>query len=154
MPRNTSATLIREARKDVGMTQAQVAVASGIHQPTLSAYESGRRHPNEQTLRRILAAARMRPSIPLALFADRIVDLARAHKLGNVRVFGSTLTGDDTAESDIDLLVDTDPGASLFDLAGFVEEVETLTGFPVDVMTTEQARTPHFAHILGQAVPL
>lgn len=149
-----SATLIRDARKDAGMTQAQVAAASGVHQPTLSAYESGRRHPNGETLRRILAAVEVRPSIPLALFAGTIVDLAHAHKLGNVRVFGSVLTGDDTAESDIDLLVDADPGASLFDIAGFVDEVEMLTGFPVDIMTTEQARTPHFAHVLDQAVLL
>lgn len=52
--------LIRSARNDVGMTQAELALAAGIHQPTVAAYESGRRMPSDDTLRKVLAAARLR----------------------------------------------------------------------------------------------
>ncbi|HEY5222144.1 MAG TPA: nucleotidyltransferase domain-containing protein [Microbacteriaceae bacterium] len=154
MLRAKAGELIHDARKDVAMTQMELAAAAGIHQPTLAAYESGRRHPSEATLNRILTAARMRPSIPLTVASDEIKRSARRHNLGSVRVFGSVLTGDDTPTSDIDLLVETGPHTSLFDLGRFANDVEMLTGFSVDVITEQQARSPHFRHVLDGALPL
>ena len=87
------------------MTQAKLALAAGIHQPTVAAYESGRRMPSDDTLRKVLAAARLRPSIALAVLADEINAAAAAHGIFDVRVFGSVLQGHDTERSDIDLLV-------------------------------------------------
>ncbi len=60
-------------------------------------------------------------------------------KLGNLRVFGSVLHGTDGPDSDIDFLAD-DVAASLFDLCGLEEELETLLGVPVQVIT------PGFLH--------
>ena len=154
MGQTLAATLIRVAREDVQLTQVELARAAGIHQPTLAAYESGKRQPAADTLRRILVAARTRPSTPLAIFAAEIRDSARAHGLDDVRVFGSTLSGEDTEHSDIDLLVRTRPGSSIFDLGAFALEVEDLTGFPVDVITEAQAANAHFAHVLEEAVPV
>ena len=54
---------------------------------------------------------------------DEILDIARRHGATCVRVFGSTVRGDSNAESDVDLLVDLEPGRSLFDL-GFVGKLE------------------------------
>ena len=147
-----AAALIRGAREDVQLTQTELASAAGIHQPTLAAYESGKRQPSAETLRRILLAARTRPSIPLAIFAAEIRDSAQAHGLDDVRVFGSTLSGADTEHSDIDLLVRTRPGTSIFDLGAFALDVEDLTGFRVDVITETQAANEHFSHVLAEAV--
>ena len=46
--------MIRMARKRVGLTQAELAVRVGTHQPVISAYENGAREPSIETLRRIV----------------------------------------------------------------------------------------------------
>lgn len=146
--------LIRAARDDAGMTQAQLATAAGIHQPTVAAYESGRRTPSDDTLRKVLAAARLRPSIALAVLADEINAAAAAHGIFDVRVFGSVLEGRDTERSDIDLLVAARENVSVFGLGAFVADVQDLTGFPVDIISETQAGQPELAHVLNEAVPL
>ncbi|ROP64681.1 helix-turn-helix domain-containing protein [Curtobacterium sp. ZW137] len=149
-----SSELIKFAREDIGMSQTDLARAAGMQQPTISAYESGRKRPRPETLQRLLAAARLRPSIPLELFADVIRAEAGRFHLSNVRVFGSTVRGEDNEHSDIDLLVSLEPGASLFDLGGFADAVEQLTGFEVDILTEDQTFDEHFSHVRDQAVPL
>src|SRR5471032_2055460 len=53
-------------------------------------------------------------------------------RTSNPRVFGSALLGTDTEGSDLDLLVDALPGATLFDLGGLQAELEDLLGVSVD----------------------
>lgn len=149
-----AADLIRAARTDVGMSQTSLAAAAGMQQPTISAYESGRKRPRPESLERIMAAARTRPSIPLAVYADEILTEAKRFHLENVRVFGSAVRGQDTEDSDIDLLVSLTPTASLFDLGGFAHEVEAITGFEVDILTDDLGDDEHFRHVLDEAVPL
>lgn len=148
------ARLIRLARDDVGMSQAELATAAGIQQPTISAYENGSKRPRPETLQTILRAARLRPSVALAVFAEDVREAALRHRLQDVRVFGSALRGTDSESSDIDLLVAVSPGASLFDLGGFSSEVETLTGFSTDVLTDSQVDNAYFAHVSQEAVLL
>ena len=145
--------LIRAARNDVGMTP-ELAIAARIHQPTVAAYESGRRMPSEETLRNVLAVARLRPSIALAVLADEINAAAAAHGIFDVRVFGSVLEGRDTERSDIDLLVAARENVLIFGLGAFVADVQNLTGFPVDIISETQARQPELAHVMKEAVPL
>ena len=152
--RAKAAELIRAAREDVRMTQAELATATGLHQPTIAAYESGRRTPSDATLRKLLDAALTRPSIALAVLADEINSLARLHGISNVRVFGSVLDGSDTARSDIDLLVSPHASVSLFELGAFAAQVQLITGFPVDVLTDAQAAAPDLAHVSREAVSL
>jgi predicted nucleotidyltransferase len=149
-----AAELIRAAREDIGMSQRTLASAAGMQQPTISAYESGRKVPRPESLQRILTAARTRPSIPLAVYASDILREADRFHLRDVRVFGSAVRGQDTEASDIDLLVGLTPEASLFDLGGFADAVETITGFAVDVLTDDLDGDEHFAHVLSEAVPL
>lgn len=149
-----AAELIRAAREDIGFSQADLAEAAGVKLPEIADHESGLTRPDPESLERILSAARTRPSIPLAVYADAILDQARRFHLDNVRVFGSALRGQDTEHSDIDLLVSLTPAASLFDLGGFAHEVERLTGFDVDILTDDLEDDEHFAHVLTEAVPL
>jgi predicted nucleotidyltransferase len=77
----------------------------------------------------------MRPSEALALHLTQIHEIALRHHVSGVRVFGAAVHGDDTAGSDQDLLVNTLPGTTLFDLGGLQDELQELLGVPVDVLT-------------------
>ncbi len=69
-------------------------------------------------------------------------------------MFGSVARGDDNSESDIDLLVDVEPGHSLLDVIGFEQEVSTLLGRKVEVLT-ERGLSPYVQErILTEAAPL
>lgn len=77
----------------------------------------------------------MKPSIALDLKRDEVREAASRFHTANPRVFGSVLHGDDQDGSDLDLLVDALPGATLFDLGGLQVELEELLGVPVDLLT-------------------
>src|SRR5438309_2485015 len=73
---------------------------------------------------------------------EAILRLAAQHGARNVRVFGSAARGETGAGSDIDLLVDMEERRSLLDLVGFWQDVESLLGCPVDVVT-DGGVSPH-----------
>ena len=85
---------------------------------------------------------------------EEILRLAAQHGASNVRVFGSVARGDATSGSDIDVLVDLQPGRSLFDLGAFLEDLKTLLGCPVDVVTEKGLRARIRERVLQQAVRL
>ena len=79
------------------------------------------------------------PASGFALLRERREEIrdavARRRGTGVVRVFGSVASGDDAEGSDIDLLVEFEKGASLFDQAGLEIDLEELLGRRVDVMS-------------------
>ena len=64
-----------------------------------------------------------------------ILDAAARHGARNVRVFGSTVRGNDGPKSDVDLLVDVEPGRSLLDVIALEQDLEELLGRRVEVLT-------------------
>ncbi len=82
--------------------------------------------------------------------------LATASKYGayNVRVFGSVVRGEADTKSDIDLLVDIEPGRTLFDLESLLLDLQSLLGKDVDVVTEKGLRGRIRERILKEAVPL
>jgi predicted nucleotidyltransferase len=80
--------------------------------------------------------------------------LARANRIRSVRVFGSVARGDERAESDIDLLVDPEPEASLFDLAQFELDLEALLERSVDVVSRRSLDPILDRAVLDEAVEL
>ncbi len=66
---------------------------------------------------------------------EEIRHLAAKHGAHSVRVFGSVARGDADDSSDLDLLVELEPGRSLLDLGGLQFELELLLGCRVDVVT-------------------
>nr|WP_178131228.1 nucleotidyltransferase family protein [Pseudomonas sp. C1C7] len=70
------------------------------------------------------------------------------------RVFGSVMFGTDQEGSDLDLLVDTLPGATLFDLGGLQLELEDLLGVSVDLLTPGDLPLKFRQQVLDQARPV
>lgn len=82
--------------------------------------------------------------------------LTIAHKYGarNVRLFGSAARGRTSIRSDVDLLVEMEPGSSLIDIVAIKQDLEDLLGCKVDVVT-ENALSPYIRdEILREAMSL
>ena len=77
----------------------------------------------------------MRPSVALNLYREEIRRIVAQHHGENPRVFGSVIHGDDTDESDLDLLIDPTPKTTLFDIGAIRYELRQLLGVDVDVLT-------------------
>src|ERR1700680_3823259 len=124
--------VIREARILARFSQADVARRSGVAQSVISAYESGRREPGVQTLARLVEATGHQLVLDVVPTPGRVLGLpdtrlgrrltqrrlaiiatAANRRARDVRVFGSVARGEDTATSDVDLLVELDEGVSL-----------------------------------------
>ena len=66
---------------------------------------------------------------------EKILQIADQYGARQVRVFGSVARRQDDAGSDIDFLVDMEPGRSLFDLGGLLVDLEKLLNSKVYVVT-------------------
>ena len=93
-----------------------------------------------------------RPSEVLRQNRELILSVAQLHRTENIRVFGSVLRGDDTETSDLDLLVDPLPGATLIDLGAIQIELEERLGIAVDVLTPGDLPKKFRAQVLSAAV--
>jgi predicted nucleotidyltransferase len=71
-----------------------------------------------------------------------------------VRVFGSALHGDDTAESDLDLLVDPTAQTTLMDIGAIRFELKQLLGVNVDVLTPNGLPASFREQVLREARPI
>jgi uncharacterized protein len=96
----------------------------------------------------------VKPSVALDRHRMAVYSAAERHRLANPRIFGSTVRGTDTSGSDLDILIDPLPNATLFDLGGFQDELEQLLGVPVDVRTPGDLPVPIRARVLGEARPV
>jgi predicted nucleotidyltransferase len=76
------------------------------------------------------------------------------HGARTVRVFGSVARGEADAASDLDLLVEMEPGRSLLDLGGLLMELQDLLGCRVDVVTEKRLRERIRDRVLKVAVSL
>jgi len=96
----------------------------------------------------------MKPS--LALFSKRssVREAVERFPVINPRIFGSVLHGTDRDGSDLDLLVDTLPGATLFDLGGLQVELEDLLGVHVELLTPADLPVKFRARVLAEALPV
>ena len=96
----------------------------------------------------------MRPSLALELKRSAVREAAARFRAANPRVFGSVVRGTDEDGSDLDLLVDALPGATLFDLGGLQVELEDLLGVHVDLLTPGDLSPKFIAQVLAEAQPV
>ena len=97
---------------------------------------------------------KMKPSIALQLHRVAVREATRQFRTANPRVFGSVAQGTDHDGSDLDLLVDTLPGATLFDLGGLQVDLEELLGVSVDLLTPGDLPPKFRDKILSEARPV
>lgn len=83
-----------------------------------------------------------------------ILELAARHGAYNVRIFGSVARGDFKDNSDIDFLVDVEPGRSLFDLGGLLMDLQDLLNCKVDIGTPKMLKESIRAEVIKEAIPL
>jgi uncharacterized protein len=163
--------LLTRVRREAGLTQAELARRAETSQAMVARYETGAASPTVRTLARLLRAAGRelelsgrtasprgpRSTVRSLLQEHRAEIRAAAAAVGaaNVRVFGSVARGDETPDSDVDLLVDY-PAAErgLFPLLKLAAEVEGLVGRPVDVAAVEVMAEPVRERALAEAIPL
>jgi len=96
----------------------------------------------------------VKPSIALESNREAVRDAAQRFRTTNLRVFGSALHGTDRENSDLDLLVDPLPGATLFDLGGLQTELEELLGVTVDLLTPGDLPPKFRSRVLAEAIPV
>jgi len=95
------------------------------------------------TLRELLTAKR-----------EAILRLAARRGAGNVRIFGSAARGENDAASDVDFLVDLEPGRSLLDLGRLQRDLEELLAAKVDVVSSRGLCERVRERVLRDAVSL
>lgn len=125
-------------------------------QSAVARYEKNAVVPSVSTLERLLAVCGARLVLS-SEWADvlsglnsstvrrrrrELLEIARRHGIRNMRLFGSTAKGHARPDSDVDLLVDLQPGRTLLDLSAFRREASDLLGQSVDVATIEMLREP------------
>lgn len=94
----------------------------------------------------------MRPSEALTLHRAPIREMALRHRVSDVRVFGSALHGDDTTESDLDLLADPTAQTTLLDIRAIRFELKQLLGIDVDVLTPNSLPASFCEQVLREAM--
>ena len=164
--------LLKDARRRAGLTQLELGRRADVAQSVISAYESGSRQPSLLTLQRLVAATGSQLTVslrgPLPLrerltgplgkevlrHRRRIKTVVAAHGASNVRVFGSVARGQDTIDSDVDLLVDLAPETGLLGLGLLERDLTNLLGVTVEVVPSEDLKVGVPPEVLVQAVAL
>lgn len=168
-----AASLIRDGRERAGLSQTELARRAGVTQPVVSEYETGRRQPSLPMLLKLVEASGHDVEIQLVHRAGEpeplpstatgrrirrcrgaLVEAARRRGASNLRLFGSAARGDDTATSDVDLLVDLAPGSGLLTLIGLQRELTEILGIDVDLVPASGLKAELRDHVLSEAIPL
>lgn len=92
-------------------------------------------------------------SLKIDLSEDKIKDFCQHNRIHRLSLFGSVLREDFGPESDIDVLVEFEPGANvgLITLAGMEIELGQILGYKVEIHTVK-GLNPHFRdEVLDQA---
>lgn len=81
-------------------------------------------------------------------------ELRKKFKVKEINLFGSIIRGEQRKKSDIDILVDFEEGADLFDLVGLALYLEKKLGQKVDVVPKRALRKEIKSSVLKEAIPL
>ncbi|MGH8968626.1 MAG: helix-turn-helix domain-containing protein [Actinomycetes bacterium] len=165
-------SLLREARRRARLSQVELARRASVAQSVVSAYESGARQPSLPTLARLVSATGLdldvrvrRPPSGLSRLSGplgrrlrkhrrRVQRITTAHGLSNVRVFGSVARGEDTTDSDIDLLVDVSAGVGLIGMARCQHDLQSLLDAQVDLVPADDLKPGVARSVLAEVVAL
>ncbi len=90
----------------------------------------------------------------LRRYREQIFEIAHRRGITAIRVFGSVARGEARPSSDVDFLVEVEPGRTIMALGGFLDEVSELLDRPVHVLTPGGLRGRFASRALAEATPL
>lgn len=85
---------------------------------------------------------------------EEILRITARHGATNIRVFGSVARGEAGPDSDVDFLVELEPGRSLLDHVALLQDLEDLLGCKVDLVEPEGLHWYIRDRVLQEAMPL
>lgn len=85
---------------------------------------------------------------------EEIIRIAARHGARTIKVFGSVARRDADEKSDIDFLVEMEPGRSLFDMGGLSFDLQTLLHRKVDIVTPRGLKQRIRDRVISEAVAL
>ena len=87
---------------------------------------------------------------------EKIAAFCRRHRIRRLSLFGSVLRDDFGPDSDVDVLVEFEPGArvSLLDVGGMAHELSEMIGRPVDLRTERELSRYFRQEVVDAAEPL
>jgi len=144
------------------MTASAGTTTIEIPLPLRARLAAHREHPR-QAYHEIIARAldavdgRAKPGELDALVASKQKELrraAKANRLSRIWLFGSRARGTARPDSDVDILYQAEPGASLFDVAGFLAGAQDMLGMAVEIADIDRLASPLRERILEDAVPI
>jgi len=166
-------TILRDARLRSQLSQTELARRAGIAQSVISAYESGRREPSFATLTKMVDATGHSLVIDLVSNRSRILGLpdtpigrrlrrnrasliatSARHGVTNLRVFGSVVRGENTSQSDVDIVADFPTSIGLLELGELERELSETLRIRVDLMPYDDLRPHVRAEVDAEAIPL
>jgi hypothetical protein len=136
----------------VGQQSAHITPVGRVGEPAPTPYHAAQ----QKAANHASGDIRSSPAAMEWLKAKRedILSIASRYGARNVRVFGSASRGQATSTSDVDILVDLEPGRSLLDLGGLLDDLQRVLGCSVDVVTPNTLRDNMRQTVLQEAVPL
>ncbi|MEA5504194.1 nucleotidyltransferase family protein [Halotia wernerae UHCC 0503] len=87
-------------------------------------------------------------------FREEILKIAAKYGAYNVRVFGSVARGEARPDSDVDFLVELEPGRNLLDRIALMQDLEELLNRKVDVAKLNNLHKLIRERVLSEAVAL
>jgi len=165
--------IIRNARKAASLSQSELARRARVAQSVVSAYEADRRSPSWEMLKKLIAASGSRldltitpiPGAPRGLpnteMGQRIRQHRRAilaaaekYQVTNLRVFGGVARGEDSLQSDVDIVAEFLPTVGLIALGSLEREIATILNCRVDLVPLVGLRPQVLALVEAEGVQI
>jgi uncharacterized protein len=98
--------------------------------------------------------AKLRPSEALAKHRDEVLAIIARYPVSNPRIFGSVARGEDVEGSDLDILVEPSSTTTFAHLLQLEDDLRSLLGAEVDILTPGSLRKPIAQRIFREVVTL
>ena len=85
---------------------------------------------------------------------EHLPELRERYRVASLGLFGSYVRGEQRPDSDLDVLVEPDEGATLLDLVGIQQDLSDLLGLEVDVAIRRSLKPRIGERILAEVVSL
>lgn len=126
---------LKRRRAILGLTQRDLARRSGVAQPLVADLETGAHHATDSTQNALREALTLRPSIALAARRDLLLQAIDQIGGRDPLVIGSVARGEDTPNSDLDLVITFPADASIIDLLTLEDTLSSILTVPVGIIS-------------------